>query len=287
MKEKTKDIRPEWIRERLPEWLANRNDRPFRDMYKPHEELMISFAPADMDEAAPKIIDEAFENSILPGGNLNRPVFCKAEREWLCFEEYYPSLLEGYGSRAFTALNASQQDRTLLSMANALRTLHKAGLVHGSLDNNSFRAVKANDSNFRTVLSGFAFANREGRHTAGYPDGYRAPELQRRHEITAKTDIYALGACFYFFLTNRIPMRNDAGKILLPSFVPKKYRGIVSAMLASDPTARPDLTAIMERIRNGSGDGYADCVVYREEGPCQDSREYFDELAKDNRWLKG
>lgn len=276
----------EWICNKSQEWESYRYGRPF--LVNAHSvSILVSFAPDDTNNSRISLIEGAFSNSIMPGGNISKPYFVKTKKGWLCIEKYYPSLLEGYNAQAFSLLSISQQSRILLSAANALHTLHNAGLVHGGLDNNSFRMIKASDNNFRTVLSGFAYTDIEEIHATGYPAGYQASEIHNRKAITKKTDVYALGVCFYFLLTNRIPSWSQDGKLLVPSFVDDQYRSLLSAMLKRNPEERVDMMHIISRLKNKGESESSDCIIYYSDRGYQiNGREYYNNLLEHNDWLK-
>ncbi len=93
-----------------------------------------------------------------------------------------------------------QLKRLLRDLSEALTVLHDNGLLH--LDLRPENVLQRGD---RFVLADFAAAHAIGRSYSGAP-GYRAPEQARAETefISARTDIYSLGATAWAAATGRV-----------------------------------------------------------------------------------
>jgi len=147
----------------------------------------------------------------------------------------------------------------LIHVARALEFGHSKGVLHLGL-----RPSKVlYNENRRAKLNGLGFDNGPGAPGATMtPEvtAYLAPEqISVAGEISAATDIFSLGACFYYMLTGRRPPRDHRHRI--PS--PKEENAAV-----------PDsICRIIERMVNPAPEGR-----YR----------YYGELLHDLRWaLRG
>lgn len=97
--------------------------------------------------------------------------------------------------------------------AEALQAMHKAGYVHADIKPNNIMLVEGEG----VKLIDFGQSCKSGtikQRIQGTPD-YIAPEQVKRQAITERTDIYNLGATFYWLLTGQH----------LPSLIPKKHKG--------------------------------------------------------------
>lgn len=277
----------DWVNSNVSDWTGYRDERPFH-VQNGEKHYLISFMGKKDAGSRVKDVLKAFDRCILPGGNVPEPCYFQSNEGWLCIEEYSLSMLEGYNCKAFSLLNAERQERVMLGAARALQTLHWAGLVHGSLDYNSFRVQKAADENFRVILSGFAFTDlADNKIETGYPRGYQAPEVRFRRNITQKTDVYALGVCFYFWLTNQLPAKNEEGELLVPHSMPKYVCSLISDMLIDDEIGRIDSEKVVDRLKSKfSSDRMRYKIFFQNDRQMENNREYYDTLREQNTWLK-
>lgn len=98
--------------------------------------------------------------------------------------------------------------------AEGLRAMHQAGYVHADIKPNNIMVV----DNDGVKLIDFGQSCKSGtikERIQGTPD-YIAPEQVRREAITEKTDVFNLGATFYWLLTGKH----------VPTLIPKKQAGI-------------------------------------------------------------
>ena len=167
----------------------------------------------------------------------------------------------------------------ITQMASALNAAHKAGIIHRDFKTSNVMLVPSDDEEHgsRVVVTDFGLAHSsaapEGLATAlpgtvevvGTPE-YMAPEQLEGGEITAATDIYALGIVLYEMLTARLPFDGDSGfavalkRLTKPApsprvFVPDldgRWEQSVLRCLERNPTAR--FSGVTEVVQSLSGD---------------------------------
>jgi len=137
-------------------------------------------------------------------------------------------------------------------IAEALSASHQANIVHRDLKPENIVLVPGNDAGIRAVITDFGLAYRlTDEHltasgiTAGSPL-YMSPEQREGHEITAASDIYALGLVIYEMVTSTRPFKNAAQYIVQepPSprrLVPqldRRLEMVVLKCLQRDPSQR-------------------------------------------------
>lgn len=196
-----------------------------------------------------------------------------AERPWLATAYIDgPSLLDRVAGRG--ALSA-EETRTLgAGLAEALRDIHRAGLVHRDLKPGN--VLLAADGP-RLIDFGIIRAeDGEGLTETGYvlgSAGYMAPEQAAGGEATAAADVYSLGAVLTFAATGHGPfgdgptpgvlLRQAAGDLDI-SAVPEGLREVVARCLDVLPGQRPTTNALLELLgRDAIAEGAtADALVF-------------------------
>jgi serine/threonine protein kinase len=148
----------------------------------------------------------------------------------------------------------------IVAAASALAAAHAAGLVHRDVKPGNL--LLGRDGSIKIVDFGIARAvdaiplTRTGT-LMGTPL-YLAPEQAAGSPATGSSDLYALGVIAYEMLTGRPPYEGPATAVLLahrdsplpplPSSVPPGLGGLVRALTAKDPAARPEnAAAVAER----------------------------------------
>jgi DNA-binding NarL/FixJ family response regulator len=160
--------------------------------------------------------------------------------------------------------------RFLRQMAEALKEIHSAGVVHGDLKPGNVMLRSEDD----VALIDFGLARRTQGSTVfeEFVEGtpyYLSPERADGEEPDVPGDLYSLGAMFFEMLTGSPPylggsaMEVVAAHQLAP--VPRLGRGLrrfqplVDALLAKDPAQRhPDAAALIADLEHY--DAYADVV---------------------------
>jgi tetratricopeptide (TPR) repeat protein len=145
-------------------------------------------------------------------------------------------------------------------LASALSALHRAGCVHRDIKPNNVLVTPQG----RTVLLDFGLASVDGGETSVLSAGtplYMAPEQATQQPATPATDWYGFGVLLFELLTGELPFNGhifevlaakqsaDAPKVrsVEPS-VPADLAGLVDALLARDPAARPGAGAVLEAL---------------------------------------
>ncbi|MAQ13199.1 MAG: hypothetical protein CMN30_00165 [Sandaracinus sp.] len=150
---------------------------------------------------------------------------------------------------------AATAKQILRELASALEALHATGHLHGELAPHDLW-VRGLGKHVAPTLVGLgrclpmtpdAFAVEEAEPP---PDPYLAPELFAGERPTVRTDLYAIGAVVYRYLTGRPPIDlgtdtaadTAAARIRTQrpemSLVPRAFRGILERLLAKSPSER-------------------------------------------------
>ncbi len=123
--------------------------------------------------------------------------------------------------------------------AAGLDAAHRAGVVHGQVDPDSFRLA----SSGVLKVVGFGMDDRE---PVRGDERYAAPERAAGQPAQAPGDVYALGCVCYELLCGRVPAETageGGGRPVPPSAirgeVPPELDRLLLAMLAEDPAQRP------------------------------------------------
>ncbi len=136
-----------------------------------------------------------------------------------------------------------------LQLVDALETLHARGVLHRDLKPQNVLVTLRDQALPLLQVCDFGIARRlkdgEVRVTeVVITRGYSPPEQLAGRSLTAASDLHALGGCLRFVATGRHPDEagGDAG-VLAP---------LVDRLLAQDPSARPDLSAVRAALREAA-----------------------------------
>ncbi len=152
--------------------------------------------------------------------------------------------------------------QVLIQVCNAVHFAHSRGVVHRDLKPDN--VMIGHFGEVYVVDWGIAAAPGPVRHMAGTP-AYMAPEMlgaSASDEVTARTDVYLLGAVLYEVLARRTPhapgdMRAIVSSILLsqpdvPADAPEELADLVRACMSRDPASRPqsalEVRKLLERF---------------------------------------
>ncbi|GAA1975087.1 protein kinase domain-containing protein [Catenulispora subtropica] len=199
------------------------------------------------------------------GGAYTAPVLDAdpdAERPWLATAYIDgPSLADKVDDDG--PLAADEVRRLGAGLAEALRDIHRAGLVHRDLKPGNvllaadgprlidFGIIRAEDGAGLTE-TGFVLGSA----------GYMAPEQALGGDATAAADIYALGAVLTFAATGKGPFGSGPAPTVLlrqasstPDLaeVPEGLRGVVGRCLESDPKSRPSTRELLTLFGDDGG----------------------------------
>lgn len=186
---------------------------------------------------------------------------------WLAVE-YIPGLTLKQYVEIRGPLSADLTAMIGAMLAGGLAKVHQGGLLHRDLKPQNIILGPTGP-----VLIDFGLAvlaEREHEMTeTGVPVGtpaYMAPEQARGdRDLTAAIDIYGLGATLVLALTGHTPYPGTGRYAVLQRItdpndlpdlagVPASLAPLIGAMLAFDPTARPDLATVGERLLNVATD---------------------------------
>jgi hypothetical protein len=150
----------------------------------------------------------------------------------------------------------------IAGVAEALAVIHSAGLVHRDLKPSN--VLLAGDGprviDFGIARAVDATAVTRAGMVVGSP-AYMAPEQISGGDVTAATDVFALGALAAFAVTGRAPF-GDGGNEVLYRVVhadpdlggcPGEVRALAQRCLAKDPAARPTSAQIIDYCRSQAG----------------------------------
>jgi len=199
------------------------------------------------------------------------------EQPWLAVE-----YVRGLNLREFVetrALLGVENAATLgMLLASALRDIHAAGLVHRDLKPGNVLLGRDGPKVIDLGLVAFAEGPTDLTRSdaaLGTPACMSPEQVSRPKEVTAATDVYALGATLLFALTKHYPYKGETVLALFTQItnpevapnldgLPVEFRPLVSAMLAHDPEARPTVEEAYERLKElATADGVAPSVAVR------------------------
>lgn len=182
-----------------------------------------------------------------------------AERPWMA-TSYIPGPTLAEQVKSNGPMSPAQLRRLTAGLAEALRDIHRAGVVHRDLkpgnvlltDNGpkviDFGISRPVDSDLRT----------ETGKLIGSPP-YMAPEqFQRPREVGPAADVFALGSLLVHAATGRGPFDSDSPYIVAYQVVhdeadlvglPDELAPLVGRCLAKDPEKRPTPDEIMSELR--------------------------------------
>ena len=156
--------------------------------------------------------------------------------EWPCLELDY---INGMGLDNLIAkgrrLSARQAAGTVRRVALALSVAHARGIVHGNIRPANILFTRDGDAKVTDFMI--------GRSAPSPSSPYTAPECVDGGEGDARSDLYALGAAFFFALTGQDPPtpdspREESDPQRLRSDVPDAVRDVVVKLLAPDRDER-------------------------------------------------
>ena len=160
----------------------------------------------------------------------------------------------------------------LKTMSHSLRTLHKAGIVHGDLKPDNILISRSGAGALTTKITDF-----DDSYFEGYPpspeetvgtESYYSPELaeyiceedkSRGGSVRCKSDIFAMGLIFHEYLVGEKPgfdgyhyawesVAKGCPLIISPRLTPSMYY-LVQQMLSQDPRDRPTIADTFDQLK--------------------------------------
>jgi eukaryotic-like serine/threonine-protein kinase len=162
-------------------------------------------------------------------------------------------------------------------IAEGMNAAHSVGIVHRDFKPGNVILVSRGAGLFRPVITDFGLALRSGGDTVTFKSAitashgivgtpaYMAPEQIQGREVTAATDIYALGLVMYEMLTGTQPFSGEtpfgmayrrihepppSPRTVIPNFDPN-WEAVILRCLERDPTKR--FTSVTEVVGELSG----------------------------------
>ena len=150
--------------------------------------------------------------------------------------------------------------------AEGLQAMHEAGYVHADIKPNNIMLTKTDG----VKLIDFGQSCKSGttkERIQGTPD-YIAPEQVKREPITEQTDMFNLGASFYWILTGKH----------VPTLIPKKSKGVT---LKSDEPARdcPPVIELNPEVSPALSSLVMNCIEHKPQNRPQSMAQVMDRLA--------
>lgn len=173
-------------------------------------------------------------------------------------------MVEGVTLEQHRPTDLFQVCQIFFQAAEGLRAMHKAGFIHADIKPNNIMLTEKDG----VKLIDFGQSCKSGtikQRIQGTPD-YIAPEQVKREQITERTDVFNLGASFYWILTGQH----------IPTMIHKKNAGITSkneeykrgqAPIEINPEIAPALSSLV-----------MDCVERRPEDRPQTMGQVIDRL---------
>ncbi|MEV7616503.1 serine/threonine-protein kinase [Streptomyces sp. NPDC089799] len=172
--------------------------------------------------------------------------------------------------------------RIAAGLATALVEIHRAGLVHRDLKPDN---VLLSEDGVRVIDFGIARAGADAGEVAGPGSteltaagvvvgspAFMSPEQAEAKELTAASDVFALGSVLAMAASGRSPFARESTLRTLYDLVhgepelaavPEGLREVVAACLAKDPAARPTPAGLLELlgpVAPGGGDRWPEAV---------------------------
>lgn len=224
-------------------------------------------------EARHRDIVARLDRRVGEGGNVVRPLaFFREETTYYKVTEWVDTT--SVAQAEIAALPPARRLQVLLTLAHSVRTLHGLGLVHGDLKPANVLVKHTASDHLSAKLIDLDEAFVDGR-----PPGveelvgdqvYCAPEtlaylgaaeedVVRGPRLGAAVDVFALGLMVHEYWCGTLPGTGEhsyaceriaaGAPVQLDPSLPAPLAALVGAILARNPSVRPDATQVFERLR--------------------------------------
>ena len=143
-------------------------------------------------------------------------------------------------------LAPAEASEMLRPTAEALDSLHRAGLAHSRIKPSNIMAV---GNQLKLSADGICEIWDRGKSRA--PSAYDAPEIARVG-LSAAGDIWSLGMTLVAVLTQREPNNGNRGQVAVPEAMPQPFREIARQCLQINPQQRCTVGYILRELKNQS-----------------------------------
>ncbi|MBN1654828.1 MAG: protein kinase [Deltaproteobacteria bacterium] len=172
---------------------------------------------------------------------------------------YTMELLDGGDLRQLSPISWKEACSLMIDVCSALGLLHSRRQIHRDLTPLNIRCTK--DHKAKLIDFGALTPMGPCKRLIGTP-AFTAPEVVLLQNMDARTDLYSLGASFYYVVTNHhaFPARSFSdlavmwrSQPLSPSTykqeIPKELDQLILSLINPDPLARPvNVAEVMERL---------------------------------------
>ena len=153
-------------------------------------------------------------------------------------------LVDGHPLNTVDFSGFSDLDKVTICKNSAMATLHahQCGILHRDIkpsnimldeSTNKIKMIDFGSSKLKAIV------DEETTHWVFTP-GFVAPEVANGHESTEKSDIYSLGAVFYYIFLGEVPIREHVSQTLESSAILPEMRKLLLRMLTLSPDDRID-----------------------------------------------
>ncbi|MEN0062588.1 MAG: serine/threonine-protein kinase, partial [Myxococcota bacterium] len=148
-------------------------------------------------------------------------------------------------------LTKAQHLQVIAALLDALAVLHAAGLTHGDVKPDNLMIDVQPNGEVQLKLIDFGLAG----IGQGGTLAWAAPERLRGESATPQSDVYAAGLVLWTMLHGELPFSELAPEKMLlrrrstpavPSAGPEWVRDLLEAMVAVDPSQRPDAASLAD-----------------------------------------
>lgn len=223
----------------------------------PHGEVAVKVARGESNVAALKREIELIRSA--PPAGLIELIDADPSGRWMAMERVRGALIAPWSD----GRTESEIIPVVRQLLRQLGALHQAGIVHGDIKPSNL--MVDHQGNPRILDLGVAAIESDDRKEFRGTLGYAAPEVLRGEPISARSDLYGVGAVIYRCLTQHDPFEADDPSALaylpmvtlpLPpsSWHPglsRRLEHIVLTLLSRDPSRRP---ASAERVADALDD---------------------------------